>query len=66
MKVKKNIRRITEPLIYMVLVAAFGFITTVVNHSGKEEQVREAELVTLSLENELGSLFYHDVTGVSL
>ncbi len=34
MKAKKNIRKWTEPLVYVVLVAAFGFITTVVNHTG--------------------------------
>ena len=45
MKTRKNIKRFTEPLVYFVLVAAFGFITTVVNHSGKEEQIKDAEFV---------------------
>ncbi|MFC2112419.1 hypothetical protein ACFLTA_04050 [Bacteroidota bacterium] len=66
MKTKKNIRRFTEPLVYFVLVAAFGFITTVVNHSGKEEQIREAEFVTLTMESELEALLAQEETGVSL
>ena len=66
MKTKKNISRFTEPLVYFVLVAAFGFITTVVNHSGKEEQIREAEFVTLTMESELEALLAQEETGVSL
>lgn len=66
MKTKNNIRRFTEPLVYIVLVAAFGFITTVVNHSGKEEQLRDAEFVSLSMESELEELLSQEETGVSL
>lgn len=66
MKAKKQIRKITEPLVYVVLVAAFGFITTIVNHSGQEEQTRDAELVSLSVEREFAELLYQEETGVSL
>ncbi len=66
MKTKNNIRRFTEPLVYIVLVAAFGFITTVVNHSGKEEQLRDAEFVSLSIESEIEALLNQEETGVSL
>ena len=66
MKAKKNIRKWTEPLVYIVLVAAFGFITTVVNHTGREDQLRDAEFVSLTLENEFEALFYQEETGVSL
>lgn len=63
---RKNIRKWTEPLVYVVLVAAFGFITTVVNHTGREEQLRNAEFVSLTLENEFAALIYQEETGVSL
>ena len=66
MKAKKKIRKWIEPLVYVVLVAAFGFITTVVNHTGRGDQLRDAEFVSLTLENELEALFYQEGTGVSL
>ena len=66
MKMRKKIRKWTEPLVYVVLVAAFGFITTVVNHTGREEQLRNAEFVSLTLENEFAALIYQEETGVSL
>ena len=66
MKTRKNIKRFTEPLVYFVLVAAFGFITTVVNHSGKEEQIKDAEFVSLSMESELEALLCQEERGVSL
>ena len=66
MKTKKNIHRLAEPLVYIVLVAAFGFITTVVNHSQQENQVTDTELVSLTFEDELEALFYQEETGVSL
>ncbi len=67
MKTRKRIRKWTEPLVYIVLVSAFGFITSVVNHSsGQEEQLRESEFVTLTLEYELEALIAQEETGVSL
>ena len=53
-------------MIYIVLVAAFGFITTVVNHTGKEDQLRDAEFVSLTLENQMAELYYQEEAGVSL
>jgi hypothetical protein len=66
MKTTNKIKRFTEPLVYLILVAAFGFITTVVNHSGREEQLRDAEFVSLTIESELEALLSQDETGVSL
>ena len=66
MKIRENIKKLTEPLVYVVLVAGFGFITTVVNHTNREEQLREAEFVSLTIENELETLYYKDESGVSL
>ena len=66
MKTKNNLRRFTEPMIYIILVAAFGFITTVVNHSGKEKQLRDAGFVSLTLENQIAELYYLEEAGVSL
>ena len=60
MKTGKNIRRITEPVVYVVLVAAFGFITTVVNHNSDQQQLRDTELVSFTLENEIEDLYYQD------
>jgi hypothetical protein len=65
MKTKNKIRRITEPMVYVVLVAAFGFITTFANHIGRDEQLRDAELASITLENEIQQLFAQEETGVS-
>lgn len=54
---KKNIRKWTEPLVYIVLVASFGFITTIVNHSRDEQPVINTELVSQSLETQFEALF---------
>jgi hypothetical protein len=56
MKVKNSIRKWTEPLTYVVLVAAFGFITTVVTHARSESPVQEKDMVSLTLENELEAM----------
>ncbi|MFC2081364.1 hypothetical protein ACFLR8_04060 [Bacteroidota bacterium] len=66
MKTKNKIKKWTEPLVYVVLVAAFGFITTVVNHTGREQQLNDTEFVSLTLESELEALYYQEETGVSL
>lgn len=52
MEVQK-IKKLTEPLLYAVLVAAFGFVTCVVNHSQAREKVPDSELMSLSLEQQL-------------
>ena len=66
MKMKINIRKWTEPVVYIVVVAAFGFVTSVVNHSGQEEQLRDAEFVSLTLEHEIEALIHQEEAGVSL
>jgi hypothetical protein len=58
MKARKNIKKLTEPLTYVVLVAAFGFLNTVVTHSKSEDPVQENDLVTFTIENELEAMFY--------
>ena len=54
---KKNIRKWTEPLVYIVLVASFGFITTIVNHTRDVQPIIDTELVSQNLENEFEALF---------
>ena len=53
----KSIRKWTEPLVYIVLVASFGFITTIVNHTRDVQPVFDTELVSQNLENEFEALF---------
>ena len=59
MKARKNIKRWTEPLTYVVLVAAFGFITTVVTHASSDGDtaVQDKDMVSVSLENDLEAMF---------
>ena len=66
MKMKINIRNWTEPVVYIVVVAAFGFVTSVVNHSGIEEQLWDAEFVSLTLEHDIEALIHQEEAGVSL
>lgn len=56
MKAKKSIKKWTEPLIYVVLVAAFGFFSTIATHTGSEDPVKENDLVTVSIENEFEAI----------
>lgn len=56
MKAKKSIKKWTEPLIYVVLVAAFGFLSTIATHTGSEDPVKENDLVTVSIENEFEAI----------
>ncbi len=57
MKAGKNIRKWTEPLTYVVLVAAFGFLSTMVTHARSEDPVQENDLVSFTIENELEAMF---------
>ena len=55
MKLKK-IKKLAEPLLYIVLVAAFGFITSVVNHSQGTEQESDSKLMSYSMEQQIETL----------
>lgn len=57
MKARKNIKRWTEPLTYVVLVAAFGFIATMVTHASSDTAVQEKEMVSFALEHDLEAMF---------
>lgn len=57
MKAAKNIKKWTEPLTYVVLVAAFGFLSTMVTHARSEDAVKENDLVSFTIENELEAMF---------
>ena len=49
----KTIRKITEPLAYIVLIAAFGFLTSVVNHSQSSQSDTDAAMISYSMEQQL-------------
>ena len=53
----KSIKKWTEPLTYVVLVAAFGFLSTVVTHARSEDPVQDKDLVSFTMENELEAMF---------
>ena len=53
----KSIKKWTEPLTYVVLVAAFGFLSTVVTHARSEDPVQNKDLVSFTMENELEAMF---------
>ena len=57
MKAWKNKKKWTEPLTYVVLVAAFGFLSTMVTHAGSEDPVQDKDLVSFTIENELEAMF---------
>jgi len=52
----KNIKKLGEPLVYITLVAAFGFITSIVNHSQGQEPVSDAQLMSFSIEQQLDAM----------
>ena len=66
MIIKKEIKRIAEPVVYLVLVASFGFIATLANHSKVETQIQDPELVSLTLEYQIESVFDKEETWISL
>ena len=53
----KSIKKWIEPLTYVVLVAAFGFLSTVVTHARSEDPVQDKDLVSFTMENELEAMF---------
>jgi hypothetical protein len=57
MSAGKKIKKWTEPLTYVVLVAAFGFLSTMVTHAGSEDPVQDKDLVSFTIENELEAMF---------
>ena len=57
MKAGKKIKNWTEPLTYVVLVAAFGFLSTIVTHARSEDPVQDKDLVSFTIENELEAMF---------
>lgn len=52
----KSIKKWTEPLTYVVLVAAFGFLSTVVTHARSEDPVQDKDLVSFTMENEFEAM----------
>ena len=61
----RSIRNLIEPLVYIVLVAAFGFITTVVNHTRSYTPVTDSELVHQTMESQLNAMLTNDRQGNS-
>jgi hypothetical protein len=57
MKAGKKIKKWTEPLTYVVLVAAFGFLSTMATHTRSEDPVQDKDLVSFTIENELEAMF---------
>lgn len=57
MKAGKKIKKWTEPLTYVVLVAAFGFLSTMVTPERSEDPVQDKDLVSFTIEDELEAMF---------
>ena len=51
-----RLRKLTEPLVYVLLVAAFGFITTFVNHNRPPRLLNDPGLVSYTIEQQLDAL----------
>ena len=51
MKTKQTLRKLAEPFAYVILVAAFGFITSVVNQAERDEKSGDPDFVTLNLKD---------------
>lgn len=56
MKAGKNIKKWTEPLTYVVLVAAFGFLSTMVTQTRTEEPIQDKDLVSFTIENDIEAM----------
>jgi hypothetical protein len=56
MKARRSIIKWSEPLAYVLLVAVFGFITTIVTNTRHENPVREDDMVSYTIENEYETL----------
>ena len=52
-----SVRTLIEPLVYVALVAALGFITTVVSHACNTSPVNDTEIVTQANEEQLQEFF---------
>ena len=57
MRARNRIKKWTEPLSYIVLVAAFGFLTSVVTHARSEEPVQQNDMTSFTLENDQEAVF---------
>ncbi len=57
MKAGKKIKNWIEPLTYVLLVAAFRFLSTMVTHARSEDPVQDKDLVSFTIENELEAMF---------
>jgi hypothetical protein len=57
MRARNRLKKWTEPLSYIVLVAAFGFLTSVVTHARSEEPVQQNDMTSHTLENDQEALF---------
>jgi hypothetical protein len=57
MRARKTIKKWTEPLSYIVVVAAFGFLTSVVTHARSEDPVQQNDTSSFTLENDQEAMF---------
>ena len=57
MRARNRIKKWAEPLSYIVLVAAFGFLTSVVTHARSEEPVQQNDMTSLTLDNDQEAVF---------
>ena len=52
----EKLKKLTEPMVYILLVAAFGFITTFVNHNRTPQLLNDSGLVSFTLEQQMDAL----------
>ena len=57
MKAGKSFKKWTEPLTYIVLVAAFGFLSTMVTHARSEDSDQDKDQVSFTIHSDLEAMF---------
>jgi hypothetical protein len=56
MKTRRALRKISEPFAYVLIVAVFGFITTLANQTEADETSGDSDFVILNLQDDTETL----------
>jgi len=66
MKARITLRILAEPFAYLVIVAAFGIITSVASQTQGDERSGDSEFVRLNLENNIEALFFEESNEIEI